>query len=102
MSILHNIMNNQNNIKDVSGLNSFFRLKIGESALVVDLAIGDNQYYRQRLLAQGVVPGEILKIKHAAPFGDPIEVSLSSGRSFIIRREEANIIKIVKLDPIEK
>lgn len=77
---------------------SLTKLKTGESALIVDLENGDNQYYRQRLLAQGVVPGEILKIKNAAPFGDPLEVSLSSGRSFIIRRQEANIITISRVE----
>lgn len=93
-------MNKLGKLSEISNteLYNLTKLKIGESALVVDIASGDNQYYRQRLLAHGVVPGEILKIKNSAPFGDPIEVVLSSGRSFIIRRQEANIITINRLE----
>lgn len=72
-------------------------LNIGEYAIVVDLASNGNQYYRQRLLSQGVVPGQTLKLNKVAPLGDPIEIALSSGRRFIVRREEADIINIKKL-----
>ena len=81
---------------------SIFNLSIGESGLVEGLSSGENQYYRQRLLAQGVIPGEVLKIKRIAPLGDPIEVSLSGGNCFVIRRTEANIIKIRKIAALEK
>lgn len=81
-----------------SDLPSVSELKVGEFGLIVNITNTDtNQYYRQRLLAQGVVPGERLSIKNAAPFGDPIEVVLSEGRSFIIRRQEADMIKINKI-----
>ena len=76
---------------------SIFNLSVGEFGLIEGLVPGENQYYRQRLLAEGVVPGEVLKIKRIAPLGDPIEVSLSGGNCFIIRRTEANIIKIRKI-----
>lgn len=82
-------------IKKEIGLN---KLKIGQMVQVVDLLQISNQYYRQRLLAQGVVPGVIMKIKNIAPLGDPIELSLPSGRSFIVRENEASIIKIITLD----
>lgn len=72
-------------------------LNIGEYAIIVDIASNSNQYYRQRLLAQGVVPGQTLKLNKIAPLGDPIEIALSSGRRFIVRREEADIINIKKL-----
>ena len=81
---------------------SIFNLSIGELGLVEGLVQGENQYYRQRLLAQGVVPGEVLRIKRIAPLGDPIEVSLSGGNCFVIRRTEANIIKIRKVSDLEK
>ncbi|MGD0465548.1 MAG: FeoA domain-containing protein [Gammaproteobacteria bacterium] len=81
---------------------SIFNLSVGEFGLIEGLVPGENQYYRQRLLAEGVVPGEVLKIKRIAPFGDPIEVSLSGGNCFVIRRTEANIIKIRKVSDLEK
>lgn len=80
-----------------SDLPSVSELKVGEFGLIVNITSDTNQYYRQRLLAQGVIPGEMLTIKNAAPFGDPIEVVLSEGRSFIIRRQEADMIKINKI-----
>lgn len=100
--MLCSVMRELNKSKQLSKKDFFnlTNLNIGESGLVLDIVADSNQYYRQRLLAQGVVPGEILKIKKAAPFGDPIEVVLSSGRSFIIRRQEANIITISKLNTL--
>lgn len=77
---------------------SIFNLSTGQSCLVEDLTNGGNLYYKQRLLAQGVIPGIVLTIKRKAPFGDPIEVSLPCGDSFVIRKQEAaNIIKIKSL-----
>ncbi len=73
-------------------------LNIGQSVKVINILENCDPYYRQRLLAQGVVPGAIMQIKKIAPFGDPIELLLSSGRSFIVRRSEASIIRVIKLD----
>ena len=56
---------------------SISNLSVGEFGLIEGIVPGENQYYRQRLLAQGVIPGEVLKIKRIAPFGDPIEVRYS-------------------------
>ena len=81
---------------------SISNLSVGEFGLIEGIVPGENQYYRQRLLAQGVIPGEVLKIKRIAPFGDPIEVSLSGGNCFVIRRKEANIIKIRKISALEQ
>lgn len=72
-------------------------LAIGQKVKVIEIAQGCNNYYRQRLLAQGVIPGVIMQIKKIAPLGDPIEFLLPSGRSFIVRKNEASIIKVVKL-----
>lgn len=77
---------------------NLLNLAIGESAIVEDLIQDGDLYYRQRLLAQGVVPGVILQVIKVAPFGDPIEVTVPScGNSFVVRAKEAKIIKISKI-----
>lgn len=74
---------------------SIFSLNTGERCLVEELANNENGYYRQRLLSQGVIPGVILTVKRMSPFGDPIELLLPCGSSFIVRKQEAaNIIRI--------
>jgi Fe2+ transport system protein FeoA len=72
-------------------------LSVGEMGLVEELATTENLHYRQRLLAQGVIPGVILQVKRILPLGDPIEVVLPCGSCFIVRKQEANIIRISKL-----
>lgn len=77
---------------------SIFSLSTGQRCLVEEVTNNGNLYYKQRLLAQGVIPGVVLTIKRTAPFGDPIEVLLPCGSSFVIRKQEAaNIIKIKSL-----
>lgn len=77
---------------------SIFNLNTGERCLVEELTNNENGYYRQRLLSQGVIPGVVLTVKRMSPFGDPIELLLPCGSSFVIRKQEvANIIKIRRL-----
>lgn len=71
---------------------------VGQTLKVINILDNCDPYYRQRLLSQGVVPGAVMQIKKIAPLGDPIELLLSSGRSFIVRKNEASIIRVVKLD----
>ena len=47
----------------------------------------------RRLMEMGVVPGVLLKVVKAAPFGDPIEVHLR-GYSLAMRRTEADAIEV--------
>lgn len=72
-------------------------LKLGQKVQVIGIDPSCNNYYRQRLLAQGVIPGSFIQIKKIAPLGDPIELLLSSGRSFIVRKNEANVIRVIKV-----
>ena len=88
-------------MSDLNKLYNFYNLNestVGQSVKVINILDNCDPYYRQRLLAQGVVPGAIMQIKKIAPLGDPIELLLSSGRSFIVRKNEARIIRVVKLD----
>jgi ferrous iron transport protein A len=47
----------------------------------------------KRLMEMGVVPGVVLKVIKAAPFGDPIEVRLR-GYSLAMRKNEADAIEV--------
>lgn len=69
-------------------------LKIGESAKVTSLSKA-NLVYRQKLLAMGLTPGTIVRVKRKAPLGDPIELAVR-GFSLSLRKGEADILQILK------
>lgn len=64
---------------------------LGCDARVV--AVNGNDGITRRLLEMGVIPGVVLRVVKAAPFGDPIEVHLR-GYSLAIRRSEASSIEV--------
>ena len=47
----------------------------------------------KRLMEMGVVPGVLVRVVKAAPFGDPIEIRLR-GYSLAMRRNEAEAIEV--------
>jgi ferrous iron transport protein A len=94
--------NSSNYQEQSSHISNLSKLKLGESALIVNISPESDQYYRQRLLSRGILPGVKVQIKNTAPFGDPIEVAvLSSGHSIIVRKNEANVIQIIKLPIVQ-
>jgi len=66
-------------------------LKIGKSGIV--LAVGGEKKLRRRLLEMGITPRTKVKVKKAAPLGDPIELLLR-GYVLSLRLAEAEQITI--------
>ena len=67
------------------------KLKIGSSAKVVRI-LGDSAVTK-RLMEMGVVPGVSVTVVKAAPFGDPIEVTVK-GYHLAMRKSEAEAIEV--------
>lgn len=67
-------------------------LKIGNKARIVSLMAGD-KFYRQRLIAMGLIPGTEFIVSRIAPLGDPIEI-LVRGYALSLRKSEAHILQI--------
>jgi ferrous iron transport protein A len=56
-----------------------------------------NRYYKQKLLAMGLVPGTQVTITKYSPFNDLIELMIDNF-SLILRKSEAEILKINKVN----
>jgi DtxR family Mn-dependent transcriptional regulator len=67
------------------------RLEKGEVGIIV--RVNSRGALRQRLLDMGVVTGEEIRLKHKAPFGDPLEFTLK-GYQISLRKEEAAEIMV--------
>lgn len=72
-------------------------LKTGDSARIVDMSL-DSNYYRQKLLALGLLPGVDFVVSRVAPFGDPIEIVLDNKLSISLRRKESRSIMVQVFD----
>ena len=72
-------------------------VQIGDAAIIVSVDDSHDDY-RQRLLSLGLVPGADFIIERVAPLGDPIEVILNNGEQVTVRKHEAAIIKVIKVD----
>ena len=70
-------------------------LSIGKSGRVV--SIGGEKILRRRLLEMGITPHTIIKVKKAAPLGDPIEL-LVRGYVLTLRLDDADKITIEEAD----
>ncbi len=72
-------------------------LKPGEYAIVRDL-LGKGPIH-QRLLSMGILPGTVIRMVRASPFGDPIEYEI---RGFFIslRKNEASYVEVDKIIPL--
>lgn len=56
-------------------------------------SVGRKLVNRRRLLELGMVPGTLVRLEHAAPFGDPLGVAVR-GMSVSIAREDAQAIVV--------
>ena len=66
-------------------------IKIGSDCRV--LTVGGEKVLRRRLLEMGITPGTVIKVKKAAPMGDPIELLLR-GYVLTLRLEDAERITV--------
>lgn len=66
-------------------------LRPGESGYITGL--GERNSQRSRLLDMGLVPGSLITVRAASPFGDPVLVSVR-GCELALRREQARSITV--------
>ena len=66
-------------------------MPIGESAKVT--AVNGNNQITRRLMEMGVVPGAVISVVRAAPFGDPLEIRVR-GYHLAMRKSEADQIEV--------
>jgi len=69
---------------------SLDQLAKGDRGRVVEV-IGDGAV-AQRLLALGVLPGQVVSVVSVAPLGDPIAIDGPNGRVSLRRREAESVI----------
>lgn len=66
-------------------------LKVGEKGIIHKMNF--KGAIRQRLMAMGLVMGEIIQVKRVAPLGDPIDFVIK-GYDLSLRKAEANEILV--------
>ncbi len=66
------------------------QLKIGESAIIDSFT---DKRMALKLLEMGCTPGEIVKLDHIAPMGDPIAIRVS-GYLLSLRKAEASTVLV--------
>ena len=71
------------------------KLKTGESGII--LKISGSGALRCRLLDMGLIQGTVVKKVKAAPFGDPLEITLR-GYQLSLRKKEAEKIEIERIN----
>ncbi len=67
------------------------QVEVGRPVRIV--RIGGSPVLKRRLRDMGIVRGEVVKIEHVAPLGDPIDLSVK-GAYISIRKEEADFIEV--------
>jgi ferrous iron transport protein A len=67
-------------------------LQAGQTATITALSRQNNPY-RRKLLALGLMPRTSLSVVRVAPMGDPIEIQ-ARGCHMSLRREEAQLILV--------
>jgi ferrous iron transport protein A len=75
-------------------LKNLSQLKIGQSAIINSFT---DKIMALKLLEMGCTPGEVIKLAHIAPLGDPIAISVS-GYLLSLRKEEASTILITNIN----
>lgn len=72
------------------------QLTIGQKGVIADFV--EESELCERIEEMGVTPGEEVQIIRYAPLGDPIEIRIR-GYLLSLRKEEANLIKVVPSNP---
>lgn len=73
-------------------------LQCGHHAQVVGFAKGE-RFYRQKLLAMGLIPGTPFILTRVAPLGDPVEIRVR-GYSLSLRKAEASILDVRRMEAV--
>jgi ferrous iron transport protein A len=67
-------------------------LHTGESGIITRL---DESVIKFKLMDMGCLPGELVKLKFKAPFGDPLCIGIA-GYELILRKREAALIHLAE------
>ena len=78
-------------------------LKIGQSAVITEIAIED-AVFKRRIQDMGFVKGEVITILNVAPLGDPVEIAIKDYRVAVRKRDLGKMkgIVILKQKDIER
>ncbi len=68
------------------------QLKVGQSGRILSINVG-KATVGQRLMAMGVLPGQLVKVINVAPLGDPIIVMVGH-ITVSMRRKDASCVRI--------
>jgi DtxR family Mn-dependent transcriptional regulator len=71
--------------------------QLSKDEVGVIVRINSRGRLRQRLLDMGVVTGEEIRLKHKAPFGDPLEFTLKGYQISLRKKEAADIMVEVEV-----
>jgi ferrous iron transport protein A len=69
-------------------------VKVGKRAVVTKI-LGEGALKRH-ILDMGITKGAVIEVRKAAPFGDPIQVTVR-GFELMLRKEDAKIIAVEKV-----
>lgn len=67
-------------------------MQTGDCGKIAALS-GASGYYRNRLIAMGLLPGTAFRLVRMAPLGDPVEMEVRGFR-LILRKQEAALLLI--------
>jgi len=67
----------------------------GKRFKIIKLSQKLKPYFRQKLLAMGLVPGAVFEVKRLAPLGDPIQITIH-GFELSLRRRDLDMLELLE------
>lgn len=71
-------------------------LSVGEYARIT--AVDEAHPVCQRLMAFGLLPGQVVQVRQIAPLNDPIAIRFE-GQQISLRRREAEFVQVEQVSP---
>lgn len=70
------------------------KMDIGECARII--SVDDTHPVCQRLMAFGLLPGQMVELRQVAPLNDPIAIRFD-GQQISLRRREAELVQVERV-----
>jgi len=67
----------------------------GKKIKIMALKKGLKPYFRQKLLAMGVVPGAVFEVQRVAPLGDPVHITIH-GFDISLRKQDLAMLDLLE------
>jgi ferrous iron transport protein A len=83
----------------MNSVKTLAQVKVGQKA-TVDRILGEGALKRH-ILDMGITKGAVIEVHKAAPFGDPIQITVR-GFELTLRKEDAKMISITNVTAITK